>query len=70
VQSAGERGLLYASEQAGHSSISITTDYYGRGTSHDKSLVDALDARVRRARRLPGSTLSDPYYRGRRLGVR
>lgn len=50
VQSAGERGLLYASEQAGHSSISITADYYGRGTSRDKSLVDGLDERVRRAK--------------------
>jgi hypothetical protein len=56
VQSAGERGLLYACEQAGHSSISITANYYGRATSHNKSLVDALDARVRRARRLPAPT--------------
>src|SRR2546422_2742293 len=44
-QTAGERGLLYASEQAGHSSISITADYYGRGASKDKSLVDSLDER-------------------------
>src|SRR5207253_258123 len=56
VQTAGERGLLYASEQAGHSSISITADYYGRGASKDKSLVDSLDERVRRAGRRSGST--------------
>src|SRR3989449_6001178 len=55
-QTAGERGLLYASEQAGHSSISITADYYGRGASKDKSLVDSLDERVRRAGRRSGST--------------
>src|SRR2546425_1147234 len=56
VPTAGERGLLYASEQAGHSSISITADYYGRGASKDKSLVDSLDERVRRAGRRSGST--------------
>ncbi len=56
VQTAGERGLLYASEQTGHSSISITADYYGRGASKDKSLVDGLDERVRRAGRRSGST--------------
>jgi len=63
VQSAGERGLLYASEQAGHSSINITADYYGRGTSKDKSLVDGLDERVRRAGQLAGST-PRPHHEG------
>ncbi len=50
VAAAGERGLLYASQQMGHTSIQVTADYYARPVGTDRALVNALDARVQAAR--------------------
>jgi integrase len=42
--------LLYASEQAGHSSVKITGDYYAHYRPGQKRhIMDGLDERVRRA---------------------
>jgi integrase len=50
VASTGD--LLYASEQAGHSSVKITGDYYAHYRPGQKRhIMDGLDERVRRAAR-------------------
>ena len=52
VASTGD--LLYASEQAGHSSIKITGNYYAHYRPGQKRhIMDGLDERIRRAAKQP-----------------
>jgi integrase len=52
VASTGD--LLYASEQAGHSSVKITGDYYAHYRPGQKRhIMDGLDERIRRAAQQP-----------------
>jgi integrase len=51
IETSGD--LQYASEQLGHASTKITSDYYGTSRDPDRTKVDALDRRMARHRATP-----------------